>query len=107
MTHFLYKGIDVIFTDGADIIAPAEEDRMTVLEFFFKENSLNDIKWVTKAEATGGGDEAYPMYHMTNENDDTLLFWPLLDVERSNLVLIVEDLAERPDVWDEIKKGHD
>lgn len=107
MTHFLYKGIDVIFTEGADIIAPTEEDRLKVLEHFFEDNSLNDIKWVSKAEATGEGDEAFPMYHMTNANDDTLLFWPLLDEERSNLALIIEDLTERPDVQAELEKGYD
>ena len=108
MSHFLYKGIDVIFTDGADSIAPSEEERINVLEFFFKDNSVNDIKWVTKKEAMGQTEEdAFQMYHMTNPDDETLLFWPLLDEEQSNLALIVEDLKERPDVVDEIEKGYD
>lgn len=99
MMNFLYKGIDIIFTDGADQIAHQnQEERIIILEAFFEDNPFNEIKWVTEEEASGGGDEYLPMYHMTNLNNETLLFWPLLDVKKSNMILIVEDSKERPDV---------
>ena len=98
-SHFLYKGIDIIFTEGADKIAcNSQEGRIFALEAFFEDNPLNSIKWVTQEEAEGKGDDSFPMYHMTNTNNDTLLFWPLLDTEKSNMMLLIEDRKERPDI---------
>ena len=104
MIHFVYKGIDIVFSDGAEKIAPSKKDRDVVLKSFFEDNPLNAIHWVSEEESKSNNNgEGYEMFHMSNDYGETLIFWPLLDKENSNLILHIENLEERPDVKEEIK----
>jgi len=102
----LYKDIVCKFSSavveavvGGNKVIQFHEKLHHMLDSFFENEPVDQIKWVSKLDFKEYGQDTLPMYTMSNGRI-TVLFWPYQN--ENGRLLFMELMSERPELSNEL-----